>query len=241
MLDNFKKEWKQWYPNLKIWGKVLFFAAVVAFLLLLFQFVNWTIGLFLPGGSPVPTLGSLIGFWALLINTLLIGLVVFVVAQFVLLRSMRQEQLEEHRQMIMRGRKGGNPMEAISGVRNRGMRPGRAPQMNQRVSYNVSADKINQQFRPKLLARPTKVVAWKDVTEPGVYALAAQPKDKIEIIDATEVTGGYYVGRWYKGRFFRSRHLALHKKTNTPLQFSSVRSAKKYLRGIMPDDTVESE
>ncbi|MCO5185727.1 MAG: hypothetical protein M9941_18315 [Anaerolineae bacterium] len=242
MLDTIKKEWKLWYPNLKVGGKVLFWGAVVALILLLLQFTNWLSGFFSPDGETlVPTLGDLIGFWALLINTILIGLVVFVVAQFLLLRSMRQEQLEEHRQMITRGRKGGNPLEAMSGVRNRGMRPGRAPQMQQRVAYNVSADKINQQFRPKLLARPTKVVAWKDITEPGVYALVAQPKDKIEIIDATEVTGGFYVGRWYKGRFFRSRQLAMHKKTNTPLQFSSVRSTKKYLRSTIPDDSTESD
>jgi hypothetical protein len=237
MLDNFKKEWNQWYPNLKIWGKALFFAAVVAFVLILLQLINWITGFFLADGPLVPTLGSQIGLWALLINTVLIGLVVFIVAQFLLLRNMRQEQMEKQIEMITRGRKGGNPMESMTGTRNRGTRPGRSPQMNQRVAFKVTADEINQQYRPKLRAKVTKVPEWKEITEPGVYALAARPKDKVQIIDANDTVGGYYVGRWYKGRFFRTRHLALHKKTHTPLQFSSIRSAKKYLRSTMPDDS----
>ena len=240
MLETIKKEWKLWYPNLKIGGKLLFFAAVVAAVLLIFQFFNWMSGFFSADGETlIPTLGSVIGFWALLINTLLIMVVVFVVAQFVILRNMRQEQLVEHRQMITRGRKGGNPMEAMTGVRNRGSRPGKSSQMQQRVTYNVSADKINQQYRPKLTTRPKKITEWKDIVEPGVYALTAKPKDKAEIIDATATTGGFYVGVWHKGRFFRARHLALHKKTNTPLQFSSLRSAKKYLRTVIPDESSE--
>lgn len=157
MLDTIKKEWKLWYPNLKVGGKALFWGAVVALILLLLQFTNWLSGFFSPDGETlVPTLGDLIGFWALLINTILIGLVVFVVAQFLLLRSMRQEQLEEHRQMITRGRKGGNPLEAMSGVRNRGMRPGRAPQMQQRVAYNVLLIRSISSFGRNYLPVPPK-------------------------------------------------------------------------------------
>lgn len=233
MLDTIKKEWNQWYPNLKPVGKTLFWLAVVSLFLIVFQLINWIVGF-------VPTLGSLIGFWALLVNTVLVGLVTFVVAQFLLMRNMRQEQLEQHLEMITRGRKGGNPLEAMTGVRNRGMRPGRAPQLSQRITYNATEEQINQQYRPKLLTRPTKVDTWRDIIDPGVYALNARPKDKVEIIDATETTGGFYVGRWYKGRFLRSRHLALHKRTKTPLQFSSMRSAKKYLRNVIPDESNES-
>lgn len=95
----------------------------------------------------------------------------------------------------------------------------------------LSQEMIDKQFRPQLIGKPTLVTNWMDIDGPGIYALDSVPKEKVEIIDASALGGGYYVGKYSTDSILKERVLVRHQSTGEPLRFASIRNAKKAVAG----------
>ncbi|MEM7118343.1 MAG: hypothetical protein AAF614_38295 [Chloroflexota bacterium] len=235
MLENFQKFYKDLRKAIDLWssrltrtGKIILVAAIIGFVWLLLQTINGIFGI-------VPTLGELgLGILAVILNIVAILLVAMVVAQIGFTYYTYQEAQKSHREMIVRGRRGGNRMEQMSGRRHRGSGQRKsARSANMRVAPDVSADQINRHFPHRWMKKPDLVAEWKDIKEAGIYALEETPKEKIEILDAKEIGGGFYLGTW-SGRFVPQRSIVTN-KAGKPINYATLRHAKKQIQRSLND------
>lgn len=218
-----KKDLELWYSRLEPRGKIILGLAVVGLIWLLVQ-----LGLAIAGIS----LG--LGIFGFILNLIAMTLISLIAAQFFMMRKMQRDYEANYREMMVRGRKGGSKMEQISGRRDRGSmrRSGGGADMSQAVQMmtSVSVDNLDKHYRPKPIARPTIIDDWKEITEGGLYALSSAPKEKVEVIDASDIGGGFFVGK-YSGKYVQERILMTHNSTGEPLRFSTLRNAKQALAG----------
>lgn len=227
-MENLRNNWKAlkkdlqlWYTKLEKRGRILVWVAVAALIWLILQFVI--------GGIARQTWFSVIpNFVRIPLNILCVLLVALVIGQFYLVRSMLKEAQEQYQQMMVRGRRDGGGMN-ITGTRPRTAgKQGKAMSQMAQALPALSADLLDKQYRPKPLAKPTLVKDWKEVAEGGVYALESNPKAKIEIIDAADIGGGYFIA-YYQGGMLKERTFYTAKNNDDPVRFDSLRNAKKVL------------
>lgn len=218
-----QKQLEKWYSRLTRTGRILLYAAAVGLVWLLFRLANAIWGF-------LPELPQAVNITFLVLNVIAILLITFVVAQAAAMIYMMNEESEMYREMMTRGRRGGSQIEQVGGRRDAGSMTRRgARNMRTAVSGHLTVDNVNQKYPARWYKRATAIDDWKDIEEAGTYTLNGDSKLKVEIIDATEVGGGYLVGT-YEGRFvpFR-RKLVLNKKTGRPQTYTSLRNAKKQL------------
>ena len=222
-MEQFKKDITVWYARLEKRGKIFLAVSVLGFVWIIFQLV-WNII------TKSPPLG---GWVAVILNILAISMVGLVVAQFILMRNMQRNFEQNLRESLTKGRRGGNQAEQIMGRRNRGSMRQRGGQMQQALSMinEINPDDLDKQYRPKMFAKPTLVEKWQEIEDAGLYALAEKPKEKIEIIEASEIGGGFFVAKYDTKGIVKERHFMTHRKTGNPLRFSTLRNAKKVLSG----------
>ena len=223
-MEQLRKDIKVWYSRLQPRGKAFLAVAGVGLLWVIFQLI-WGIAV---GTRLMPPWLSFI------LTTLAILAVTLVVTQFVVMRRMQRNFESNLREAMTRGRRGGNRAEQIGGVRNRGsMRARGGMNMQQAVSMitQVSVEDLDKQYRPKIRPKATVVEKWSEIEEPGLYALEESPKEVVEIIDANEVGGGYFVGKYSADGIVKERRIMTHRSTGEPLRFDTIRNAKKALSG----------
>ena len=222
-----RKDIERWYSRLTRTGRILLYAAGVGLVWLLFRIINGIGGFLVIENNVVNIVFTVL-------NVVAILLITFVVVQAAAIIYMMREENEMYREMMTKGRRRGNQMEQVAGRRS-------AASMTKRGARNASVnlggmltvDNINQKYPARWYRRGTAVSEWKDISEAGVYTLEDNSNVKIEIIDASEVGGGFYVGTWSGNRFLKYRRtLVLNKKTGRPQSYSSLRNAKKQLTKI---------
>ena len=172
MMEQLQKDIKLWYSKLEQRGKIFLGVAVVGLLWLIFQII-WAVA-----GQPA----FLPNWLSILLNVVVIALITLLVAQFIMMRNMQRDYEKNMRQVMTKGRRAGNRAEQIGGVRNRGsMRQRGGGGMGQAISMitQVDVEDLDKQYRPKPFAKPALVDRWQDIEEPGIYALNATPKAKI--------------------------------------------------------------
>jgi membrane protein implicated in regulation of membrane protease activity len=220
-MEQLKKDIRFWYSKLERRGRIFLGLAIAGLIWLLVQFG------FALAGRPL-----LSGWPALILNLVSLTFITLIVAQFYMVRTMTRNAREQYRELAVRGRREGNRAEQVTGMRNRGSmrRRGGTQTATQAISMitQVNVEDLDKQYRPKPVARPKLVADWKEIAEPGLYALESSPKQKIEIIDAADVGGGYFVGI-YAGSLLKNRTIMTHKHSGEPLRFSTLRNAKKAL------------
>ena len=218
-----KKDLELWYSRLERRGKIMLGLAVVGAVWLLIQLI------LAMAGAPLG-----LGIIGLILNFIAIGLISLIVTQFFVMRKMQRDYEANYREMMVKGRKGGSRHEQISGRRDRGSmrRASGGADMGQAMQMmtRVSTENLDKHYRPKLVGKPTLVADWKDITEGGMYALESAPGDKVEVIDASDIGGGFFVGK-YSGKYLKERTFLTHKQTGEPLRFSTLRNAKQALSG----------
>lgn len=221
---NVKKYIKQWYSRLTRTGKILLYGAAVGLVWLILQLINNIFGILLVENNVIRIVFTVL-------NVASILLIIFVVMQAAAVIYVMREENEMYREMMTKGRRHGNQMEQVAGRRSPSSMTRRgARAMNVNVTGMLTVDNINQKYPARWYKRPTSVAEWKDISEAGLYVLESDKKNKIEIIDATELGGGYFVGTWTGNRFFQwKRVLVLNKRTGRPQSYSSLRNAKKQL------------
>lgn len=223
-MQELQKDIKNWYARLEQRGKIFLGVAVVGLIWLIFQII-WAIA----GGA------SLLPVWASIpLNVLAMALVGLVIAQFIIMRRMQRNFQENLREAMTKGRRSGNRAEQIGGIRNRGsMRARGGMNMQQAVSMitQVSTEDLDKQYRPKIRPKATIVEKWAEIEEPGLYALEESPKAVVEIIEATEIGGGFFVGKYSADGIVKERNIMTHRSTGEPLRFDTLRNAKKALSG----------
>lgn len=223
-MEQFRKDVTLWYSRLQTRGKVVLGFAVAGFVWLLVQIIG-NIAL----GSPI------LGGWPALLLNLVAGILIgLVVAQFFVMRNMQRNFEQNLRSSLTKGRRGGNRAEQISGMRNRGStrnRGGNTMQSALQMVTQVSPEDLDKQYRPKPLSKPTLVDKWQEIEAPGMYALNKSPKAKVEIIDAADIGGGFFVARYSTKGLLKDRRFMTHRQTGEPLRFDTMRNAKKALDG----------
>ncbi|MCP5098988.1 MAG: hypothetical protein GY943_25835 [Chloroflexi bacterium] len=219
-----QKDIKKWYSRLTRTGKILLYAAGVALVYLLLALINRIFGI----------VNVDLGVFGIILNVVAILLILFVVLQAAAIIYMMREENEMYREMMTKGRRRGNSMEQAAGRRSQASMTKRGAQSAQmHVRGILTVDNINQKYPAKWYKRPSVVTEWKEIKEPGIYALDSENKPKVEIIDASEVGGGFFVGTWEGNRFLKyKRKLILNKRTGRPQSFSSLRNAKKQLSKV---------
>jgi hypothetical protein len=217
-----QKDIKKWFSRLTRTGKILLYAAGVALIWLLLGLIN----------NIFDIIDVNLGVVGIILNVVAILLIVFVILQAAAVIYMMREENERYREMMTKGRRRGNSIEQAAGHRTQASLTRRGAQSAQmHVRGVLTVENINQKYPAKWYKRPSIVSEWKDITEPGLYALNNSDKTKIEIIDASEVGGGFFVGTWEGNRFFKyKRTLILNKRTGRPQSYSSLRNAKKALK-----------
>ncbi|MCA9996551.1 MAG: hypothetical protein KDE56_12420 [Anaerolineales bacterium] len=220
-IQNLRKAIELWSSRLTQTGKIILWAAIVGFVWFLLQMLNAIFGHVVPRFSDIG-----LGWLAFVLNLVAFFLVFMVVVQIAYTYYSYQEAQQNYREMIVRGRKGGNRMEQMAGRRNRasGQRRG-ASAANMRMTPDLTADQVNRNYPMRWFKKPTLVEDWKEISEAGVYALSSEPKKKIEILDASEIGGGFYLGTW-SGRFVPTRDIVVN-KAGRPVNFATLRLAKK--------------
>lgn len=219
-----RKDLNLWYSRLQPRGKAFFGVAVLGLVWLLFQLI-WNIAT----RSPI-----LVGWPALILNTIAGLFIGLVVAQFVVMRNMQRNYERNLRESLTKGRRGGNSAENIMGTRNRAsMRSRGGNQMQNAMAMinQIDPDDLDKQYRPKLIAKPTLIAKWAEIEEAGIYALEEAPKAKVEIIEATELGGGFFVAKYAEKGVVKERRFMTHRQTGYPLRFDTLRNAKKALSG----------
>lgn len=215
------KDIQKWYKSMETRGRIFLAVAVLGLIWLLVQLV-----LAITGNAL--TLGWL-GF---ILNTIAFLLIGLVVAQFFMLRRMQNEYEENLKEMLVKGRRSGNPGAQIAGHRNRasGRRASSAaaPSMAA-ISTGITVENVDKHYRPQVIGRPTVVSDWSEVEVGGVYALEETPKTKVEFIDASDIGGGFFVGK-YSGRYVQERTLITNNK-GEPVRYATLRNAKQALTG----------
>lgn len=218
-----QKQIEKWYSRLTRTGRILLYAAIVGLVWLIFRLVDAIFGF-------LPELPQAVNITFFILNIVAILLITLVIAQAAAMIYMMNEESELYRQMMTRGRRGGSQLEQMAGRRDAGSMTRRGSKnMRMAVAGHLTVDNVNQKYPARWYKRATPVEDWKEIEEPGTYILSSDKKQKIEIIDATEVGGGFLLGM-YEGRFvpFR-RKLVLNKKTGRPQTYTSLRNAKKQL------------
>ncbi len=222
-----QKDIKRWYSRLTRTGKILLYAAGVGLVWLLLQLVNNIFDIIVVENNVVRIIFTVL-------NVVSILLIIFVFMQAAAIIYMMREENEMYREMMTKGRRHGNQMEQVAGRRSAASmtkRGARAANVN--IGGMLTVDNINQKYPARWYKRPTTIAEWKDITEAGVYTLKDNTNVKVELIDATELGGGFFVGTWSGNRFFKyKRSLILNKKTGRPQSYSSLRNAKKQLSKI---------
>ncbi len=227
-MQQLRKDFKLWYSRLQPRGKAFLAVAGLGLFWLLFQLI-WNIA------TGAPLLG---GWLAFLLNLLAGTAIGLVVAQFFVMRNMQRTFEANLRESMTKGRRGGNSAENIMGVRNRGsMRSRGGNNMQSALSMvnQISPEDLDKQYRPKLRAKPTLVEKWQEIESPGVYALSEAPQAKVEIIDAADIGGGFFVAKYATEGLIKDRRFMTHRQTGNPLRFDSLRNAKKALIGSKAD------
>lgn len=221
------KQIEKWYSRLTRTGRIFLYSALVGLAWLIFRLLDAIFGF-------LPELNQPVRIVFLILNIVAILLIVFVVAQAAAIIYMMNEESELYREMMTKGRRGGSQMEQVGGRRDKGSMTQRsARNMRVAISGHLTVDNINQKYPARWYRRPDLVDDWKEINEAGTYALTSDKNKKVEIIDATEVGGGYIIGTW-DGRFVQwKRKLVLNKKTGRPQTYSSLRNAKKQLSKIL--------
>ncbi len=222
-----QKDIKRWYSRLTRTGKILLYAAGVGLVWLLLQLVNNIFDIVVIENNVVRIIFTVL-------NVVSILLIIFVFMQAAAIIYMMREENEMYREMMTKGKRHGNQMEQVAGRRSAASmtkRGARATNVN--IGGMLTVDNINQKYPARWYKRPTQIDDWKDITEAGVYTLKDNANVKVELIDATELGGGFFVGTWSGNRFFKyKRSLILNKKTGRPQSYSSLRNAKKQLSKI---------
>ncbi len=222
-MEQFKKDLQLWYGRLERRGKLVVFLAVIALIWLIARIVLAIAGV---------SLG--LGIFGIILNILAIILISLVITQFIIIRNMMRDARSTYKEMAMRGKRGGNPMENIAGNRNAGSlrkRGGNNSMAAVSAMTGISQSMIDKQYRPQVVGgKPTVIEDWMAIEEPGMYALVSAPKAKVEIIEATALGGGYFVGKYSEG-VLKERTLMMHRGTGEPLRFQTIRHAKKALAG----------
>lgn len=222
-IKNLQKAIELWSSRLTQTGKIILGSAIVGFIWILLQIVNAIAGHVVP---PFSEFG--LGWLAFILNLIAFTLVLMVVVQIAFTYYTYQEAMKSHREMIVRGRRGGSRMEQMAGRRTRASGQRRAANSaNLRIAPDVSADQLNRHYPHRWYKKPTLVEDWKEIREPGIYALNSEPKQKIEVIDASDIGGGFYLGTW-SGRFVPSRSIVTN-KAGKPINFATMRHAKKQI------------
>ena len=219
-----QKDIKRWYSRLTRTGKILLYAAAVGLVWLLLQLINNIFNI-------VEITNNVVIIIFTILNVASILLIIFVFMQAAAIIYMMREENEMYREMMTKGRRHGNQMEQVAGRRNAASmtkRGARAANVN--VSGMLTVDNINQKYPARWYKRATAIAEWKDITGPGIFTLQDDSSVKVEIIDATELGGGFFVGTWSGNRFFKwKRKLVLNKRTGRPQSYTSMRNAKKQL------------
>ncbi|MEM7333771.1 MAG: hypothetical protein AAF490_16915 [Chloroflexota bacterium] len=221
------KQIEKWYSRLTRTGRILLYAAIVGLVWLIFRLLDAIFGF-------LPELNQALNITFLVLNIIAILLITFVVAQASAIIYMMNQEGEMYREMMTKGRRGGNQLEQLGGRRDQGSMSRRGAK-NMRVASagHLSVDNINQKYPARWYRQATVIEDWKEIQEAGTYALSADKKKKVEIIDATEVGGGYLIGTW-DGRFVKwQRNLVLNKKKGRPQSYSTLRNAKKQLPKLL--------
>lgn len=221
------KQIEKWYSRLTKTGRIFLYAALVGLAWLIFRLLDAIFGF-------LPDLNQAVSIVFLILNIVAILLIVFVVAQAAAIIYMMNEESEMYRNMMTKGRRGGNQIEQVGGRRDAGSMSRRgARNMRVAVGGHLTVDNVNQKYPARWYKQPTVIEDWKEISEAGTYALSTDKKKKVEIIDASDVGGGFLIGTW-NGRFIQwKRELVLNKKTGRPQTFSSLRNAKKQLSKIL--------
>ncbi len=223
-MQELQKDIKNWYARLEPRGKIFLGVAGVGLVWIIFQIV-WGIAV---GGGILP------GWLTIILNMLALSLIGLVIAQFVIMRRMQRKFQENLREAMTKGRRAGNRAEQIGGVRHRGSmraRGGMNMQQAMTMMTQVSTEDLDKQYRPKIRPKATLVEKWAEIESPGIYALQDSPKAVVEIIEATEIGGGYFVGKYGADGIMKERHIMTHRSTGEPLRFDTLRNAKKALSG----------
>ena len=214
-LNTIQKRMKTLYGNYTRVGKILLGAAIVSAVWLLLYFINWIFNI-------VPLN---LGIFGLILNLVAITFVVIAVVQAVTLNYVMEQNKEMYREMVTQGRRRGAMVQNQSKPM---MRSGKKPRAF--VSGHLSVDNINQKYPARWYRRATQITEWKEISEPGLFVLQSDTKPKVEIIDAKEIGGGFFIGTWEGNRFVKyRRQLVLNKQTGRPQSYSSLRNAKKQL------------
>jgi hypothetical protein len=220
-IQTLRKAIELWSSRLTQTGKIILGAAIVGFVWIILQILNAIFGHVVPRFSDFG-----LGWLAFILNLIAFALVFMVVVQIAFTYYSYQEAQKNYREMIVRGRRGGSKMEQMAGHRNRasGQRRG-ASASNMRMTPDLTPDQLNRHYPMRWFKKPTLVEDWKEVKEAGLYALTSEPKKKIEVLDASEIGGGFYLGTW-SGRFVPSRDIVVN-KAGKPINFATLRLAKK--------------
>ena len=221
------KQLEKWYSRLTRTGRILLYAAIGGVVWLVFRISNAIFGF-------LPELNQAVSIIFLILNIIAILLIIFVVAQAAAIIYMMNEESEMYRNMMTKGRRGGNQIEQVGGRRDSGSMSRKGGRnMQVAVAGHLTVDNVNQKYPARWYKKPVVVEDWKEIQEAGTYALSLDKKKKVEIIDASDVGGGFLVGTW-NGRFVKwKRVLVLNKKTGRPQTYSTIRNAKKQLPKLL--------
>lgn len=220
-MEALRKDFDRWYKQLRPVGRILFYVAIVGAIWLVAFLIMSLIGGILPTGNP----WSIIFFVINLIIATIIGLVL---AQFFLLRRMAKQQLEAQKRMITGGQRRGPRVQQPKITPRMARGGGRAQSSMQQVALTgaVSVDDIEAQYRANPIARGEKIDSWQEIDDAGVYVMEASGQ-KVEIIDASNTIGGYFLGKWEGGRL-KTREIVTNSR-GEPIHFTTLRNAKQYL------------
>ncbi len=221
-----KKDIKIWFSRLTRTGKILLYSAAVGLFWLLLGLINNIFNLV--------ELDGVFRIIVIILNVIAILLIIFVFMQAAAVIYMMREENEMYRTMMTKGRRGGNSMEQVGGRRSQASMTKRGSQAQAFSTGFLTVENINQKYPARWYKKPALIADWKEIKEAGLFALEADPKTKVEIIDATELGGGYFVGTWEGNRFAKyKRILVLNKRTGRPLSYSSLRNAKKKISKVI--------
>jgi len=221
-----QKDIKIWFSRLTRTGKILLYSAAVGLVWLLLGIINNIFNIVEIDGA--------LRIVFIVMNVIAILLIIFVLMQAAAVIYMMREENEMYREMMTKGRRRGNSMEQVGGRRSQASMTRKGAQSQAFSTGFLTVENINQKYPARWHKKPKLISEWKEIKESGIFALESDPKVKIEIIDATEMGGGYFVGTWEGNKVMKyKRILVLNKKTGRPLSFSSLRNAKKKISKLI--------
>lgn len=137
-IQNLRKAIELWSSRLTQTGKIILWAAIAGFVWIILQILNAIFGHVVPRFSDFG-----LGWLAFILNLAAFLLVFMVVVQIAFTYYSYQEAIKAQREMLVRGRRGGNRMEQMAGRRNRasGQRRGSSA-ANFHITPDLTAEQI---------------------------------------------------------------------------------------------------